>query len=54
MSRSSVALKVKKEIALRADFGCEYCLLSERVSYFSCHIEHIRSIKHGGENNIEN
>jgi hypothetical protein len=54
MSRSSVTLKVKKEIALRAGFRCEYCLLSERVSYFSFHIEHIRSIKHGGENNIEN
>ncbi len=54
MSRSAIAQKLKKEVAHRAGFRCEYCLLSERVSYFSFHIEHIRSIKHGGNNHSEN
>lgn len=54
MSRGTITVKQRREIATRANFRCEYCLLAERVSYFSFHIEHIRSIKHGGNNNLEN
>lgn len=54
MSRGSITQKLKKEVALRANFRCEYCLLSEKVSYFSFHIEHIRSVKHGGKNDFDN
>ncbi|MCY7350048.1 MAG: HNH endonuclease [Cytophagaceae bacterium] len=41
-------------MAIRADFRCEYCLLAEQVSFYSFHIEHIRSIKHGGSNELDN
>jgi hypothetical protein len=54
MSRSSVNLLTKKEVAQRAGFKCEYCLLSEQVSFFKFHIEHIRSLKHGGSNHLDN
>ena len=29
-------------------FCCEYCRLAEAVSFYTFHIEHIKSIKHGG------
>ncbi len=54
MNRSAISSKTRNEVALRASFRCEYCLLHEKVSYFTFHIEHIRSIKHGGDNNSEN
>lgn len=52
--RKSIPLIIKKEVASRAKFQCEYCLLSEQFSFYSFHIEHIRSMKHGGKSNLEN
>jgi len=49
-----IPLSTKKKVATRANFRCEYCLLAERVSFYSFHIEHIRSIKHGGTNELIN
>lgn len=40
MNRGTITVKQRREIATRANFRCEYCLLAERVSYFSFHIEH--------------
>lgn len=54
MSRNSISQATKKEVANRARNKCEYCLQSERVSYFRFHIEHIKSIKHGGNNMSNN
>jgi WD40 repeat protein len=54
MARNVVGQILKKEVAQRANFRCEYCLLSEKVSLFRFHIEHIKSIKHGGNNDIQN
>lgn len=45
---------LKTEVSRRADYRCEYCRLSEFLSYFSFHFEHIRPIKHDGETNLEN
>lgn len=53
MSRT-IPLSTKKKIADRANFRCEHCLLAEQVSFYSFHIEHIRSIKHGGTNELIN
>ncbi|WP_425576806.1 HNH endonuclease [Nibrella saemangeumensis] len=53
MSRA-VPAALKKKVAIRANFQCEYCLLSEKLSFYSFHIEHIRSIKHGGTNAFDN
>ena len=53
MSRA-ISLSTRKKVATRANFRCEYCLLAERVSFYSFHIEHIRSLKHGGTNELAN
>ncbi len=52
--RKGLSEHVKKEIIMRAGFRCEYCLLHESVSFYSFHIDHIHSLKHGGSNNIDN
>jgi hypothetical protein len=52
---SKRASKSAREIvASRSEYRCEYCLLSENVSFFKFHIEHIKSLKHGGTSNIDN
>jgi 5-methylcytosine-specific restriction endonuclease McrA len=43
-----ISKSIKKKVAIRANFCCEYCRLSEDVSFYTFHIEHIKSIKHGG------
>jgi hypothetical protein len=43
-----VSKALKKKVAIRANFCCEYCRLAEIVSFYTFHIEHIKSIKHGG------
>jgi len=45
---------VRSEVAKRAAYRCEYCLLFEKYSYFKFHIEHIVSLKHGGQNEPSN
>lgn len=52
--RKSIPAKVKNDVALRANYKCEYCLLPEKVSFYNFHIDHIRSIKHGGSSETEN
>ncbi len=50
----SVSDKIRKEVAARAGYRCEYCLLSEAVAFYVFHVDHIKSIKHGGSNIPEN
>jgi hypothetical protein len=52
--RKGIPVKVKNQVALRAGFKCEYCLLPDKVSFYNFHIDHIRSLKHGGTSYIEN
>ena len=44
----------RKIVAARAFFVCEYCLIHEEDSYFSYEIDHIISLKHGGETQMDN
>ena len=53
MSRH-ISPEVRREIAIRADFLCEYCLIAEEDTYFGCEVEHIISLKHGGSSELEN
>lgn len=46
--------ELKQEVAFRAQFCCEYCLLRDAVSFYSFHIDHIKSVKHRGLSFIEN
>lgn len=45
---------IRKFVASRADFRCEYCRKPEIVANFSFHIEHIISRQHGGTDNPHN
>jgi HNH endonuclease len=45
---------LKKKVAIRANFCCEYCLLSQRASFYTFHIDHIKSLKHGGLSVLHN
>jgi len=44
MKRDAIPNQIKIEVALRAGFKCEYCLLPEKITFYSFHIDHIRSI----------
>jgi 5-methylcytosine-specific restriction endonuclease McrA len=50
----SVSVSLRKRVKYRAEARYEYCLLPERVSYYSFHVEHIRSIKNGGTDQFDN
>jgi hypothetical protein len=44
----------RKLIVSRAHLLCEYCLLHESQSYIGFELDHIISIKHGGDNELDN
>jgi hypothetical protein len=54
MSRTYISLELRRLVAQRANCRCEYCLIlaSDRLS--GCHVDHIISLKHGGETTSEN
>ncbi|MBD2181732.1 HNH endonuclease [Planktothrix sp. FACHB-1355] len=54
MSRPYLSPELRKFIAQRADCLCEYCLISETDRPSGCQIDHIISLKHGGETIAEN
>lgn len=45
---------LRKFVAERAGFRCEYCRVSEGDSNFAYHIEHIISRQHGGSDHSDN
>lgn len=49
-----IPANVRNLVAQRANQRCEYCLLHEKHSFLAFHVEHIISLKHGGETVIEN
>lgn len=49
-----ISEETRSKVAARAQFKCEYCLISERYSYFKFHVDHIVSKKHGGSNTLDN
>lgn len=50
----SLGRKLRAEVAGRAGFRCEYCLIHEDDSGFSHQADHIVSIKHGGSSDSAN
>jgi hypothetical protein len=52
--RKSFSNQIKNQIASRAGFKCEYCLLPDKVSFYNFHIDHIKSLKHGGSSDLDN
>ena len=53
MSRN-INTVLAKNVSTRANDRCEYCGISISDTYFGGEIDHILSIKHGGETTFEN
>lgn len=53
MSRS-ISENLRLEVATRAQFRCEYCLVHEEDMFFTYQVDHIISIKHVGVNDSNN
>ena len=49
-----VGSELRRLVAERADYLCEYCLIAEEDTYFGCEVDHIISVKHGGATEAEN
>lgn len=49
-----ISADLRRLVAGRARFCCEYCLLHERDTMFGCHIDHVISEKHGGPTDESN
>lgn len=48
-----ISSAIRREVAERAGFRCEYCLLAEKFMGHSAQIDHIISLKHKGTNAID-
>ncbi len=46
--------KTRSQVINRALNCCEYCLIPELFSAATFHVDHIRSLKHGGKNILDN
>jgi len=45
---------IRRQVSIRAQFRCEYCLYPEVRSAFPHQIDHILSRKHGGSSSLDN
>jgi len=52
--RTAISRELRRQIALRSDDLCEYCLIAESDTFLGCHVDHIISVKHGGPTTIDN
>lgn len=48
--RKAISKSLRAAVAQRAKHVCEYCLIAEEDTFFGCEVDHIISIKHGGDN----
>lgn len=53
MSSNYVTAEMRRFVVDRADRICEYCLIPEEET-LNCQVDHIVSLKHGGETTAEN
>jgi hypothetical protein len=51
---SYVSVDLRRLVAQRAGWMCEYCLIAEEDTYLGCQVDHIISEKHGGPTLAEN
>lgn len=54
MERIYLSQKLRDSVAERANYACEYCKIKEQDTALGCAIDHIISLKHGGNNEAEN
>jgi hypothetical protein len=53
-ARPPIPDDLRRLVASRADYLCEYCLIAEADTFWGCQIDHIISIKHGGSTSANN
>ena len=53
-NNTPVTTAARKRVALRAGYGCEYCLAQDLSSFIGFEIDHIISRKHRGSNDDDN
>jgi len=46
--------ELRRLVASRAGYLCEYCLIHVEDTFFGCEIDHVISLKHGGPTEAEN
>ena len=51
---SYINAALRRLVARRADYLCEYCLIHEEDAFFGCEVDHIISEKHGGQTEADN
>lgn len=49
-----ISAKLRNDVALRANYCCEYCLINEIKTGLLCEIDHIIGIKHRGPTAVDN
>jgi HNH endonuclease len=49
-----LSAELRRQVAERARFLCEYCLIHETDTFYGCHVDHIISEKHGGLSTLDN
>ena len=54
MRRPYLNQQLRRLVAERANYACEYCLIHEQNTVLGCAVDHIISIKHGGKNDADN
>lgn len=54
MSTRYIGAELRRLVARRAGYLCEYCLIREEDTFFGCEVDHIISEKHGGPTQEDN
>jgi len=54
MSDTHIPTALRRDVIQRAVNCCEYCRLSQVDNFFTFHVDHIISEKHGGETKSDN
>jgi hypothetical protein len=49
-----IGAELRRLVANRADYVCEYCLIHEDDTFLGCEADHIISLKHGGTTESDN
>ncbi len=49
-----ISEQLRRLVANRANNLCEYCLIHDEDTFFSCQVDHIISLKHNGKTEPEN
>lgn len=51
---SDIGDELRAEVARRAGYRCEYCLIHEDDAGFPLQVDHVLSRKHGGQSSFDN